>query len=159
MNNQTTRQNNEARTNQSKLPWYFKPGNAIVMSLQKVGIVIGPQRVLTVPGRKSGQLRSTPVTAINIDGYDYIATGFETDWVKNSRAAGWGYIKRGRKQQKVKLVEMELAQRIALLHKYISKLGLFKIFAAIVTVPTKADDIEREAPHVRMFRMVPEGKG
>lgn len=162
MSSQTTEKKGSDIVTRLKLPWYFKPANRMVVALQRIGIAVGPQRVLIVPGRKSGQLRNTPIAVINIDGYDYITTGFEADWVKNARAAGWGYLKRGRKETKVSLVEMDLEQRIAMLHKYVTKLGPFKVFAEILTVPTKAEDIEREAPHCRMFRVEPmsnAGKG
>ncbi|MGH3677840.1 MAG: deazaflavin-dependent nitroreductase, partial [Mycobacterium sp.] len=43
-------------------PRYLKPMNRVVKGLQKLGLRTGPAMVLTVPGRKSGRLRSTPMT-------------------------------------------------------------------------------------------------
>ena len=40
-------------------PAYLKPMNKFMMTVQKLGIPTGPAMVLTVPGRKSGKLRST----------------------------------------------------------------------------------------------------
>ena len=37
-----------------KPPTWLKPMNKAVMAMQNLGIVTGPVRVLTVPGRKSG---------------------------------------------------------------------------------------------------------
>ena len=45
--------------------------------------------VLTVPGRKSGEPRSTPITPMYVDDKRYVVGGFPgADWVKNARAAG-----------------------------------------------------------------------
>ena len=45
--------------------------------------------VLTVPGRKTGKPRSTPVTPMEVDGGRYVVNGYPgADWVDNVRAAG-----------------------------------------------------------------------
>jgi F420H(2)-dependent quinone reductase len=44
--------------------------------------------VLTVPGRKSGKPRSTPITPTHVDGKRYVVNGYPgADWVSNVRAA------------------------------------------------------------------------
>ena len=43
-------------------PRYLKPMNKLMIAVQKLGIPTGPAMVLTVPGRKSGKPRSTPMT-------------------------------------------------------------------------------------------------
>ena len=47
-------------------PRYLKPMNKVMMAVQKLGIPTGPAMVLTVPGRKSGQPRSTPMTPFEL---------------------------------------------------------------------------------------------
>ena len=49
-------------------PRYLKPMNKVMMAVQKLGIPTGPAMVLTVPGRKSGQPRSTPMTPFEFRG-------------------------------------------------------------------------------------------
>jgi len=50
-----------------------------------------PLDVLLVPGRRSGVLRSTPLTVAELDGRRYVIGGFPAaDWIKNVRAAGGG---------------------------------------------------------------------
>ena len=45
--------------------------------------------VLTVPGRKTGKPRSTPVTPMTVDGKRYVVGGLPgADWAANARAAG-----------------------------------------------------------------------
>lgn len=76
-------------------------------------------RVLSVPGRKSGQLRSTPVSPLTVEGQRYIVGGIaEADWVKNARAAGWGLLAHGRTSERVGLVELPVEQRAAILRAF-----------------------------------------
>jgi deazaflavin-dependent oxidoreductase (nitroreductase family) len=88
-------------------PRYLKPMNKIVKGLQKLGIHTGPAMVLTVPGRKSGRPRSTPMTPFEFQGGLYTVAGFpQADWAANARAAGAGALSRGRKSRRVKIVEL-----------------------------------------------------
>jgi deazaflavin-dependent oxidoreductase (nitroreductase family) len=88
-------------------PRYLKQMNKIVKGLQKLGIHTGPAMVLTVPGRKSGRLRSTPMTPFEFQGGLYTVAGFpRADWALNARAAGAGTLSRGRKSRRVKIVEL-----------------------------------------------------
>jgi deazaflavin-dependent oxidoreductase (nitroreductase family) len=88
-------------------PRYLKQMNKIVKGLQKLGIHTGPAMVLTVPGRRSGRLRSTPMTPFEFQGGLYTVAGFpRADWALNARAAGAGTLSRGRKSRRVKIVEL-----------------------------------------------------
>ncbi len=54
--------------------------------------------VLTVPGRKTGKPRSTPVTPMDVDGKRYVVNGYPgADWVNNVRAAGEVTLTQGRR--------------------------------------------------------------
>ena len=71
--------------------------NKLVIAVQKLGIPAGPSMVLTVPGRKSGEPRSTPMTPFDHDGGLYTVAGYPgADWAANARAAGVGTFTRGR---------------------------------------------------------------
>src|SRR5438067_4758705 len=105
--------------NNGKLPWWLKPFNRVVIALQRLGVAIGTMRVLSVPGRKSGTLRSTPVSTLTVDGRRYIIGGLESaDWVKNARAAGWGILAQGRTKERVRLIELPVAQRAPILRAF-----------------------------------------
>ncbi|BBY04871.1 hypothetical protein MNVI_01890 [Mycobacterium noviomagense] len=87
-----------------KPPRGLKPANKLMIALQKLGIPTGPPMILTVPGRKSGLPRSTPMTPFNLGGHLYAVAGFPgADWVRNARAAGVGTLSKGRKSRRVKL--------------------------------------------------------
>src|ERR1700730_16246814 len=88
-------------------PRYLKPMNKLMMAVQKLGIPTGPAMVLTVPGRKSGKPRSTPMTPFEFDGGLYVVAGYPgADWAANARAAGTGTLSRGRRSRRVKIVEL-----------------------------------------------------
>jgi deazaflavin-dependent oxidoreductase (nitroreductase family) len=101
------------------LPGWLKPMNQVMMALTNMGLAIGPMRVLTVPGRKSGKMRSTPVSSLTVDGQQYIVGGLaEADWVKNVRVAGWGLLAQGRKKQRVRLIELPVEEGAPILREF-----------------------------------------
>ena len=66
-----------------------KAFNTFLKSLIRLGVPAGNTVVITVPGRKTGQPRSTPIT-LEVDGarrYAMAPYG-EVAWVQNVRAAG-----------------------------------------------------------------------
>ena len=71
------------------LPRWLGPANRVIVALQRRGLAIGTMRLLSVPGRRSGRLRPTPVSPLTVQGERYIVAGLEgADWVKNARAGG-----------------------------------------------------------------------
>ena len=75
--------------------------------------------VLTVPGRKSGKPRSTPVTPMTVDDKVYVVGGLpRSDWTANARAAGEGTLHRGRHTERVSLVEMSVEDARPLLRTF-----------------------------------------
>jgi deazaflavin-dependent oxidoreductase (nitroreductase family) len=67
---------------------YARFYNPIVTFLLRLGVPMGPQALLTVPGRNSGLPRTTPV-ALNPHGAGWLLVSVygQVDWVKNLRAA------------------------------------------------------------------------
>jgi deazaflavin-dependent oxidoreductase (nitroreductase family) len=90
-------------------PWWLKPANKVFIRMSRLGLNFGGESpvVLTVPGRKSGRERSTPVTPMTVGGQEYVVAGFPgADWVANVRAAGEVTVARGRRVRRVKMVEL-----------------------------------------------------
>jgi deazaflavin-dependent oxidoreductase (nitroreductase family) len=138
-------------------PWWLKYVNKLMIGLQKLGVSFGPV-VLTVPGRKSGKLRSTPVTPMTVDGNEYIVGGLPgSDWIANVRAAGEGTLHRGRQARRVRLVEMSAEQARPLLRQFPVKVPTGVEFiknAGLVTGPN-ADEFEALAGRCPVFRLDP----
>jgi deazaflavin-dependent oxidoreductase (nitroreductase family) len=90
-------------------PWWLKPANKVFIQMSRLGLNSGGESpvVLTVPGRKSGRERSTPVTPMTVEGREYVVAGFPgADWVANVRAAGEATVARGRGARRVRMVEL-----------------------------------------------------
>ncbi len=106
-------------TDKAKLPRWLKPANRMIVALQRVGLAIGTMRLISVPGRKSGKLRTTPVSPLTVGGRRYIVAGLEqADWVKNVRAAGWGILAHGRREEQVTLIELSVEERVPILREF-----------------------------------------
>jgi deazaflavin-dependent oxidoreductase (nitroreductase family) len=93
-----------------------KPPPQWMMSLNvamlRRGLAIGSQYLLTVPGRRSGRPRSTPVSIAMVASERYIVAAFEdAAWVGNVRAAGTGTLSRGRRHEAVVLNEVAVDER------------------------------------------------
>jgi hypothetical protein len=89
------------------------------MALQHLGLPTGTIHVLTVPGRTSGTLRSTPVSALTVNGQRYIVAGMaEMDWARNVRVAGWGILAHGRRRERVTLIELPSQERAPILREF-----------------------------------------
>jgi deazaflavin-dependent oxidoreductase (nitroreductase family) len=94
-------------------PRWLKPVNRLTMAMSRLGVNLSDDKtvVLTVPGRKTGAPRSTPVDPMTVDGKRYVVGGFpNADWVQNVRAAGEATLRRGRRQERVKMVELPADQ-------------------------------------------------
>ena len=111
-------------------PRYLKPMNKFMMAVQKLGIPTGPAMVLTVPGRKTGKPRSTPMTPFEHDGGLYVVAGYPgADWASNARAAGAGRLSRGRRSRQVKIVELDAAESRPVLRAFAIKVPVGVGFA------------------------------
>ena len=97
---------------------------AAVRWLTAHGMSLMGSRVLIVRGRKSGELRATPVNLLELDGErDLVAPRGNTQWVRNARAAGGGQLQLGKRTEDVELVELPVDQRGPVLRVYVTKWG------------------------------------
>ena len=90
-----------------RLPSWLPAMNKVMTAVQRLGVPVGPVQVLTVPGRRSGTPRETPVTPFVVDGRWYVTAALpDADWARNIRAAGRGELRRGRRVRPVLLPEV-----------------------------------------------------
>lgn len=139
-------------------PAWLKVVNAVNMGVQKLGIPTGPVMVLTVPGRKSGEPRRTPVTPFDLNGGQYVIAGFpNADWAKNARASGTGTLTRGRKARQVALVELPADQAVPVLRAFPTNVpvgvGFYKRNGLVVD--GTPDEFESLAGRCPVFRLEP----
>jgi deazaflavin-dependent oxidoreductase (nitroreductase family) len=61
--------------------------NPLLVAAMRLGISVWGSRVLEVRGRKSGEVRRTPVNLLGYEGREYLVSPRgETQWVRNVRA-------------------------------------------------------------------------
>jgi hypothetical protein len=139
-------------SNHAKLPWWLKPANRIIIAFYRLGWAFGTWYVLSIPGRKTGKLRSTPVSLLLVDGRRYIVTGFETNWVKNARAVGWGFLTRGGKKERVTLVELPVEERPPILREFPRQVphGI-QFFERLLGLPNDPEAFAEAAPRCPVF--------
>jgi deazaflavin-dependent oxidoreductase (nitroreductase family) len=91
----------------TRVPRLVPMFNPVASRLLRVGRLMGPNALLTVRGRKSGEPRTTPVALVEVRGRRWVIGTFgDTNWVRNLRAAGEGDISAGRRNLHVKAVEL-----------------------------------------------------
>jgi hypothetical protein len=138
------------------LPWWLGPASRLNGLLLRLGVRIGTQHLLSVPGRKSGQLRSTPVSLVTLNETRYIVSGEGLAWVKNARAAGWGILLRARHRERVTLTELPPDERGPILRAFWQQVPAGRSFIARLfglAPDASADDFEAAAPRCPVFRI------
>jgi deazaflavin-dependent oxidoreductase (nitroreductase family) len=139
-------------------PRYLKPMNKLMMAVQRLGIPTGPAMVLTVPGRKSGLPRSTPMTPFEFQSGLYVVAGYPgADWVANARAAGTGTLARGRRARRVQIVELSAEESRPVLRAFPTEVPVGVAFAkrSGMVGDGTADEFEALAGRLAVFRFEP----
>src|SRR5947199_10151082 len=110
--------------------------------------------ILSIPGRKTGKMRSTPVSVLHVNGQRYVVTGFETQWVKNARKAGRGMLARGHKKEQVVLVELAVEERPPILREFPRQVphGV-PFFEKLLNIPGDPEALAAAAPRCPVFRL------
>ncbi len=136
-------------------PRYLKSMNRIVRAMQRLGVRTGPAMILTVPGKKSGKPRSTPMTPFSYRGDLYTVAGYPgADWAANARAAGAGTLSRGRKSRQIRIVELNSEESRPVLREFPVQVPVGVAFAkrsGLVQDGTP-DEFEALAGQLAVFR-------
>lgn len=97
----------------ARLPWHITLFGPLLNWLLAVGVPMGPNRLITIRGRRSGLPRTTGVAVIEANGRKWVWCPWgEANWVRNLRTAGTATLtKRGRKEE-VTATELDQAGRV-----------------------------------------------
>ena len=77
------------------------------------GVPMGPNRMVTIRGRKSGLPRTAPLAVIEVSGRRWVwAPWGEVQWVRNLRAAGAATIAVRGREEVVHATELGSAERV-----------------------------------------------
>jgi deazaflavin-dependent oxidoreductase (nitroreductase family) len=140
---------------------YIRPGrnttvfNEIVAALTRAGISIWGSRVLGVRGRKSGEMRTTPVNLLTVDGERYlVAPRGVTQWVRNIRVTGEAELRLGRRVEPIRVEELSDDEKPAILRAYLKR-WKFEVGVFFDGVDASASDetLRGIAPGYPVFRV------
>ena len=86
----------------------------IINLLLRAGLPLGFNRLVTIPGRKSGIPRTTGLAVVEVSGRRWVwAPWGEVNWVRNLRAAGRATITFRGRSEDVRATELDPAERVA----------------------------------------------
>ncbi len=128
--------------------------NYIVTTLLRLGIAIDTSSLLTVRGRKSGNMHTIAVTLVEQDGNRWLVAPYgEVNWVRNARAAKEVILTRKRRSETVHLVELSPAEAAPVLKHYLKEVRIVQPYFD-VTPASSLEAFESEAPRHPVFRIV-----
>ena len=138
-------------------PYRLSPGrrlvNLVFRPLARLGLTGPRTHLLTVPGRKTGRLWSTPISLIEWQGNRYAVAPYgERNWVKNARAAGCVDLRRGRRRERLVVEELRPAEAVPVLREYYRRSLVTHSFFD-VTLASPDDDWLADAPMHPVFRL------
>jgi deazaflavin-dependent oxidoreductase (nitroreductase family) len=94
--------------------------NRIMSQMIRWNIAPANSYLLSVRGRKTGNLYSTPVTIVQHNGQRWLVAPYgEVNWVRNARAAGQVTLSRGGKSESLALQELPPQERAPILKQYL----------------------------------------
>lgn len=127
--------------------------NAVVRPLARLGLT-GPRTfLLTVPGRTTGKLWSTPVSIVRLGEERWLVAPYGgRNWVKNARAAGWVELRRGRTVERLLVTELSPAQAVPVLREYYRRGRVTRPFFA-VTLRSSHEEWLADAPRHPVFEL------
>jgi deazaflavin-dependent oxidoreductase (nitroreductase family) len=141
---------------------YQKPGwftrnifNRTVAISTRLGISVWGSRILQVRGRKTGEIRETPVNLLTCDGKTYlVAPRGNTQWVRNLRAAGQGNLRLGRRTRAFGAEELPDDAKPEILRAYLRRWKFeVGVFFGGVDAHSSEQDLIRIAPDHPIFRI------
>lgn len=149
----------------SRVPFFVPFFNPIARRLLGAGVPMGPNALLTVRGRTSGLLRTTPVALVVIGGRRWIIGTFgDVNWVRNLRAAGEATLTIGGRTEPVHAVELSQQETASffkdVLTPYVNRLpfGRF-LLGTLLGAREILTDPDGAAPRHPVFELHPRATG
>jgi deazaflavin-dependent oxidoreductase (nitroreductase family) len=145
---------------------YVRPGrgtaffNSVVAGFTRAGISIWGSRVLAVRGRTSGEMRTTPVNLLTVDGRRYlVAPRGVTQWVRNIRVAGEAELRLGRRVESIRVEELTDDEKPAILRPYLRRWKFeVGVFFDGVDASASDEELRQIGPKHPVFRVLAPGK-
>jgi deazaflavin-dependent oxidoreductase (nitroreductase family) len=129
--------------------------NVLMRQLLRLGLAPRTTVLLTVPGRRSGTLRSTPVTLIEEDGQRWLVAPYgPVGWVHNARAAGQVELSRGRHTETVRVKELAPEAAAPVLKAYVERVPITRPYFDVPPDAPLAAFVAEASKHP-VFQVIP----
>ena len=127
--------------------------NSVFRLMTRLGLGASYRYILTVPGRKTGRLYSTPVDVLEVAGDRWLVAAYgPVSWVRNARAAGEVTLSRSGRSEKSRVVEADARTAIPVLRAYIDEIKVTRPY--FDANPDSPDDtIAAELTRHAVFRL------
>lgn len=150
---------NEGRRESARAPRFVSIFNPIGRRLAGAGLM-GPNALLTVRGRKSGVLRTTPVAFVEVGGRRWIIATFgDVNWARNLRAAGEATVMVKRRSQHVQAIELSPTEGAAFFRDvvgpYVKRLPIGGLLLRLLGATDILSDPEGAAQRRPVFELKP----
>lgn len=131
--------------------------NRAVRRLARLGVSPKGLRELQVRGRTSGELRTTAVNLLEVDGQRYlVAPRGLTQWVRNIRVAGEGRLRVGRRVEAIAVRELPDDEKGPILREYLIRWRAeVKVFFEGLDVDATDEQLAALAPGFPVFEVLP----
>lgn len=134
----------------------FRIGSRLVRTLLTIGLPVGDMALISIRGRRSGQMRTTPVYLGGPKNAHWVVSPFgEVDWVKNLRRAGEATITRRRRSESVVATEVPPSEASGILRQALAKSPKSVRQHYGVTEASSDEAFAREALRHPVFRFAP----
>ncbi len=144
----------------ARVPRFIGLGNLLIGTALRLGIPVGPNRLVTIRGRTTGRPHTMPLAIVEHDGERYLQSPFgNTQWARNLRAAGEAVLRRGRHVERIRTEELAAPDAVPVLRAVRAQMDGARGAGALARqYPLPADapdaDWEREAARHPTFRIV-----
>lgn len=141
----------ELMANTYQLTTGIKLVNTVVRALLRIGLPLSSTYLLTVKGRKSGRLFTTPVTVVEDHDQRRLVSPYgEVNSVRNAQAAGQVTLTKGHHSETVPIVELSSADRAPVLRENLRHVWVVRPFFDVMpSSPLEA--FVAEASHHPVF--------
>ena len=96
-----------------RLPWSVRVFGPVLKLLLAKGVPLGPNRLVTIRGRKTGLPRTVGLAVIPVGGRRWVwAPWGDVNWVRNLRAASHATISHRGRNEEVSATELDEPQRV-----------------------------------------------
>jgi deazaflavin-dependent oxidoreductase (nitroreductase family) len=116
---------------------------------------MGPNTLLTIRGRKTGEPRTAAVAVVEVDGQRWVIGAYgNVNWVRNLRAAGEGILRVGRRPELVRAVELSTEEAADFFREVLAPYAHGLPPIARMWIPGEIlDDPERAASNRPVFEL------